>query len=154
MKKLNLGGLFWILLGIAICIQSIYLKTGNLRKPGPGFMPFLSGAFLGLLGLILTLTSISKKLKEDKEGKSQRVWAKGNWSNIFFTLIALFGYLLLLKPLGFILTTFIFLFFLFKLKEPKRWVMPLIFSVCTVVFSYLIFSVWLKCQFPKGILGL
>ncbi len=153
MRKLNLSGIFWLLLGIAICVQSVYLKIGELRKPGPGFMPFLSGAFLGLFGLILTLTSISRKFREEEEVESLRIWAKGNWGNFFFPLIALFGYLLLLKPLGFILTTFIFLFFLFKLKEPKRWGMPFIFSVCTVILSYLIFSVWLKCQFPKGIFG-
>jgi hypothetical protein len=29
--------------------------------------------------------------------------------------------------------------------------MPLVLSLFTVILSYLIFSVWLRCQFPRGI---
>jgi len=154
MKKYDrVGGLIWTILGILLCIGSVQLRLGNFNKPGPGFIPFLSGAFLILFGLILTLVTFLKESGEEEKTRNEKIWVKENWKRIFYPLFALFGYILLLDHVGFLITTFLFLFFLFKLTVPKRWTMPLILSGGTVVLSYLIFSVWLKCQFPKGILN-
>ena len=81
--------------------------------------------------------------------------ARRHWKrflNPLLTVAILLGYILLLEPLGFLLTTFVCLLFLFKLSEPRRWVMPTILSACTATLSYLIFSVWLQSQLPKGLL--
>jgi putative tricarboxylic transport membrane protein len=154
MKKYDrVGGLIWTILGILLCIGSVQLRLGNFNKPGPGFIPFLSGAFLILFGLILTLVTFLKESGEEEKTRNEKIWVKENWKRIFYPLFALFGYILLLDHVGFLITTFLFLFFLFKLTVPKRWTMPLILSGGTVILSYLIFSVWLKCQFPKGILN-
>jgi putative tricarboxylic transport membrane protein len=116
-------------------------------------MPFITGALLGLFGLILMASSIVKSLRVEGELDDKEIWVKGNWIKVLFTLIALFGYGFLLELLGFLVTTCIFLFFLFKLNEPKRWAMPLVISGITVILSYLFFAIWLKSPFPKGILG-
>jgi hypothetical protein len=110
---------------------------------------------MGLLGLLLILLTILKGLGKE-EVKSETFWLKENWENFLtalLTILTMVGYIILFRPLGFIPTTFLFLFFLFKLKEPKRWVIPMILSGVVVVLSYLLFSVWLRCQFPKGILN-
>lgn len=138
-------GLIWLFLGIGLCIGAIKLKLGGIHKPGAGLMPFLSGALLGLLGLILMFFPISNQL-----GKNGRV--KVNWK-LFLVLLISFSYLILLKPLGFLLTTFLFLFFLFEITEPKKWVMSLVFSGVAAILGYLVFLVWLGGQFPRGILG-
>ena len=151
MKKHDrVGGFIWLVLGMGICIGAIKLRLGTLLRPGPGFMPFLSGAIMGVFGLILVFSTGLTKLGEVK---SETHWVKGNLKNLLLPSLAIFGYVLLLEPLGFLITTFIFLIFLLKLKEPKRWAMPLILTASTVALSYLIFSVWLKCQFPRGILS-
>jgi hypothetical protein len=54
--------------------------------------------------------------------------------------------------LGFLLATFFFLFALFKFVEPKKWLMPFSLSLTSVILSHLVFNVWLRCQFPRGIL--
>jgi putative tricarboxylic transport membrane protein len=152
-KRVRLDGLVWLMLGIGLCIGSVKLKLGGFHTPGPGFMPFLSGALLGIFGLILIFpTARSGEGEEAKEKETSVIW---NWKKLispFLTLLILFLYLLLLEPLGFILTTFICLFFLFKLSEPRKWMRPVILSVCTSITSYLVFSVWLQCQFPRGLI--
>lgn len=152
-KRIRLDGLVWLVLGIGLCIGSVRLKLGDFHTPGPGFMPFLSGALLGIFGMILIFpTARSWKAEEAKEQKTSVMW---NWKKLtspFLTLLTLFLYLLFLEPLGFILTTFICLFFLFKLSEPRKWMRPVILSVCTSILSYLVFSVWLQCQFPRGLI--
>lgn len=156
MKKSSLlDGLVWLILGILMCIEAIKLKLGSFHTPGPGFLPFLSGALLGIFGLILIFPTTFARLGEGEETKNEKTSVIWNWKKLInpvLTLLILFVYILLLEPLGFIFTTFICLLFLFKLSEPKKWLTPLILSVCTSILSYLLFSVWLQCQFPRGLI--
>jgi putative tricarboxylic transport membrane protein len=154
-RRVPTDGLVWVLLGIGICFGSVKLKLGTFHIPGPGFLPFLSGVSLGIFGLILTFSTAFAKPGEGEEAareKSRAKWERKKFLNPLVTVLILLAYLVLLDPLGFILTTFICLLFWFKLSEPKKWLMPLILSVSTSVLSYLLFSVWLQCQFPKGLI--
>ena len=126
------------------------MKLGGLHKPGPGFMPFMAGSFLILLGLILAGSAISKRLEGEKT-RGKETWMNVNWKTLLLTLSSLFACALLLEPIGFYPTAFFFLLFLFKLTEPKRWLMPAGLAGISVILSYLIFSLWLKVQFPVGI---
>jgi putative tricarboxylic transport membrane protein len=149
------GGLVWFVLGICICIGSIQLRLGSFHTPGPGFLPFLSGGALGIFGLILLFSTTFPKPRGEEKVKSEKSLVKWNWKkflNPILILLVLLVYILLLEPIGFLLTTFICLLFLFKLSEPGKWVMPITLSFFVTTLSYLIFSVWLQCQFPKGLI--
>jgi putative tricarboxylic transport membrane protein len=151
MKKHDrFGGLFWFILGAIICIMSVKLRIGTLYKPGPGFTPFLSGAVLVVSGLILMLSTFLKQYMDEEMGS---ILVKEGRKNSLLTLLALFGYIVLLEPIGFLITTFIVLLFLFKITDTKRWLAPVVLSGSSVIVSYLVFSVWLKLQFPKGLFG-
>jgi len=149
----RMGSFFWLGLGAAICIGSIQIRLGSFHRPGPGFMPFLSGASMMLFGVILMVSTLRRADNEKGETKDTKLWTKQNWMGFCLTLLALFGYALLMDFLGFYTTTFLFLFFLFKLTEPKKWLMPLVLAGASAVLSYLIFSVWLMSQFPGGLFG-
>ncbi len=142
-------GLLWFVLGIILSIESIELKLGNLHKPGPGFVPFLSGVVLVVLGLFLLFSHILGKIK--LESNVKEIIAKENLKKLLFTFLILLGYIIAFEPLGFFLSTFLFFFLLFKLTEPKRWLMPSFISGTSVLLSYLIFCIWLRCPLPKGI---
>ena len=136
-----------------MCIGAIKLKLLDISgsRPGPGLMPFLSGTALSVSGLILIFATKSEELS-DEEVKSKNIGVS-YWRNLIFLLLILFSYVLLLDTLGFILTTFLCLFFLFKLGYPKKYLVPLVYSGITVILSHLLFCVWLRFQFPRGILG-
>ena len=154
MKKSELvGGLVWLLLGIGIAIGSVRLNLTYANNLGPGFFPFLSGLILGIFGLILILSSIFEKPEGKQEPDIKKVWLHEHWKTFFYTLTALFGYAVLLETLGFVTVTFIFLFFLFKITQSKKWLAPALLSVSAVTISYLIFCLWLRCPFPTGILN-
>ncbi|MEI9475207.1 MAG: tripartite tricarboxylate transporter TctB family protein [Deltaproteobacteria bacterium] len=111
-NRYPLRGLIWFVLGIGICIGSVKLNPGTIHKPGPGFMPLLSGGLLTVLGLILILSKLLKGSRED-DARDEKIWYKGNWNSFLYTMSALFGYYLLLEPIGFILTTLLIpLFFI------------------------------------------
>jgi putative tricarboxylic transport membrane protein len=151
-KQNQVSGFIWLLLGALLCIGSIQLNLGGFHKPGPGFMPFLTGAILVLLGFILMFSGSNGSKVEEGFGV-KRFWREKNWKNVLIPWLSLFGYLLLLQPLGFLPTSFLFLFLLFKLTKPESWLEPFLFSGATVVLTYFIFSVWLRCPFPKGMLA-
>jgi hypothetical protein len=143
------GGLTWFLLGFAYCLGAIKYKLGTFQVPGPGFMPFLAGGLLALLGLILFI-SASLKAKSRIEDNLPE---KDKAGNLLFPLGALVFYALFLERLGFLLDTFLFLLFLFKMARPKIWVLPVVLSALIVTVAHFLFSVLLQSQFPKGMWG-
>jgi putative tricarboxylic transport membrane protein len=144
----RVGGVIWLVLGIVICIGSTKLGLGAFHRPGPGFMPFLAGSLLGVLGCILTLTKTQKGLekKEDGEISIRKFLAKG-----VFAFIVSFMYIFLLEPLGFVVGTFLLFFSLLKIMGTRKWFSPFLISFFAVVLSYFVFIVWLKISFPKGV---
>jgi putative tricarboxylic transport membrane protein len=154
MRKYEISGaLLWLILGIIVCIGSIKLHLTYANNLGPGFMPFVSGLLLGLFGLILLVSSVWKQTGGEIEINDPKVFEVEKLGTVFYALLAILGYVLLLEILGFIIVTFLFTFFLFKITAPKKWAMPLILSGCTVLASYFILCVLLKNVFPRGILG-
>jgi putative tricarboxylic transport membrane protein len=151
-KSALLEGVLWFIFGMAVSAVSIKLRIGTLRSPGPGFVAFLSGAMLGLLGLVLMLSSFLKGLKNDKDEKAVEIFGKLNWRRIIMVVAVLWAYILLFQPLGFILSTFLFFFsMLYSFTKPQKWLMPLVISACTAILGYFLFSTCLGVQLPAGI---
>ncbi len=147
----RVGGVIWMAIGAALAIGSISLGLGSLHKPGAGLMPFLTGILLGSLGLLLTLLDLRNGSSvKGKEAVSLRPFlGKGALS-----LAASFLYAFVLDPLGFIVATFVLFLSLFKIMGARKWFMPILISLLAVSVSYLIFEVWLRIEFPRGILAI
>lgn len=145
----QITGLIWFAVGSGMAIEGIKLGLGKLQLPGVGFMPFLVGGVLGSCGFVLTILATLKE-----KGDGDEVWREQNWRNLVLPLLSLLFYVLLLESLGFLVTTFLFQFFLLKLTAPKSWLSPVLTSLLIAFCSYFIFSLWLKIPLPKGIWGI
>ena len=145
MSKDLTSSLFWLAIAIFFTVDSITrLKLGTLHQPGPGFFPFWGGVVLGLLSLVLLLTSLKNQHRLSLSGLK-------SWKLLLATGATL-AYLLLLETLGFVTITFLFLFLLFRL-EYKGWVFSAFFALVGAVSSYALFQLWLKTQLPAGPFG-
>jgi putative tricarboxylic transport membrane protein len=69
---------------------------------------------------------------------------------VVLALAASVAYTVALEPLGFLLTTFLFLLFLLGAIESRRSVPSIAISAATAVASHLVFKVWLGVQLPAG----
>jgi putative tricarboxylic transport membrane protein len=139
--------LFWVGLGIFVMIFSYKLGLGRLNNPDSGLMSFLLGLILVLLSLYSLILSLLKKAGDkepSKEGRSQTSYGK-----IALVLVALLMYSFILEKLGFVITTWIFLFLLFR-SMGNRWITTLIGSTFTVLATYLVFT-FFGVRFPLGI---
>ena len=151
MKKFDLiGSTFWLIIGFLICEESWRIKLGEFRNPGPGFLPFGTGLILGGLALAVLVRTLRGESSGDKA-----FWAdRSRWPKVFLTLACIFVYGVFLEPLGFLLTTFLTMGFMFRVIEPQRWRTVIAGALFSAVIAYLIFDTWLKVELPKGFLGI
>ncbi len=146
----RISSLIWLFFAIYICIESIRLPLGSWRDPGPGFLPLLVGLILGSLSIICFMQA---RMGESTDRKASW-YSRERWKNLIGVLLALLTYALLLDPLGFLVSTFLLLIFLFRFgMEPQRWFWAIGGSGIASVSCYVVFELWLKTQLPKGILG-
>jgi len=147
----QLSSAVWFGLGLAVCLGSLQYKLGTPAAPGTGFMPFLAGAAICFFSGIGLIHSTLRR----RQGEGWAPMLRGViWKNAMIILISLLAYALLLVPLGFVITTTLFIAFLLRAIVPQRWSVVIACSILTALGSYLIFEVWLKAQLPKGPLGI
>jgi putative tricarboxylic transport membrane protein len=116
---------------------------------GPGFFPIVAGGILCLLSISLFVQSL---VKGSRDGRKKSFWANPDgWKLVLLTLLPTIAYPFLLNYLGFLLATFLFLFFLFFIIGYQKWWMAAITGIVASTFVYLIFDRWLKANFPGGI---
>jgi putative tricarboxylic transport membrane protein len=128
---------------------SLKLGLGTLHKPGSGFISFWSGIILG----ILTIMMLIQNIWFDKADRAEEKKEKIHWRTVILALVSLFICILIFEPLGFIISTTLFVGFLFKGIEKKGWFATILASLLMTFASYYIFKVLLQAELPKGIFG-
>jgi hypothetical protein len=136
--------------GAITALWSLKYGFGSLSEPGVGFITFFAGAILALLSLLLLFSSLREK---GKKAGIRELWAGLDVTKVVYVLALLVAYTLVLRPGGFILCTFLLLFFLFRVKGTYGIWTTVLTSLFVTAVSYLLFQVWLQVQLPRGILG-
>ena len=153
MQKGNrLSGIFWLFLSFGIAVESYRLGVGNLHSPQAGFLPFVASIVLGVLSLLLVLSTRRRGPRGAVEAEditfNKRLLLKVVW-----VILALFLYAIFLDALGFVLVSMILIAFLLRVIEPQKWYVVALGTILIPVFAYLLFDHFLKVQLPKGIFG-
>lgn len=141
----------WIVLGISQCVGSISLGLGQITEPGTGFMPFIMGLVMIVLGVAL-LIEASSLLKKDYVKKIS-IWSEVSWKKVLYVILILVVYPIVLPKLGYLITTFLVMVLLIKSGESVKWKTAIFSGILASGFSYVIFGVWLNVPFPKGFLN-
>jgi hypothetical protein len=151
-RREKVEGPFWIGIGVIICLLGWKAKLGTFHEPGPGFAAFLTGLFVAVIGMAIALLEAFSKISRSAAFDLGSAFENISWFRIAYTMALLLGYALFLDKLGYILTTFFVMWGLFCDRKMDRWRSSFFISLGTTGASYLIFEVWLHCQFPRGIL--
>jgi putative tricarboxylic transport membrane protein len=136
---------------LGVCAGGLRLGFGTFPNPKPGFMPFLSGLFLGLLALGDLVSGAMGGGGTEKE--EEEIWRDINWRKLISTFAALFLYAASLSKVGFVLGTTLLLCFLFRMMRPRPWWVILCISACTTGLFYLGFGIVLGIPMPEGFAG-
>ena len=148
MNAERVGGLFWLAFGLAVVIGSIHLGLGTLQAPGSGFLSFSAGIFLLIMAVLVIGHSYRKGESQETFGA---IWKKTNWRRPTVVSILMLFYILTLEWLGFFLTSFIALLFLFRWVEKASWKRATLIPFGVTVFAYLLFHTMLNATLPQGI---
>jgi putative tricarboxylic transport membrane protein len=137
---------FWIVFASAAAAESWRLGFGSFVRPGPGFMPFLAALILGALAVAAFIQAILDKSGPEAGG----VFDTRDLLRVLGVIVVLAAYALSWDVVGFLTSTLLLLFFLFRCVEPLRWRMVLIASVLTLTLTYILFSTLLGARLPPG----
>ena len=143
-----LTGTFLLATGIGLGFRASQLGLGQVSDPGPGFTIFLAAAALVGLSAVLVASSLSLPRKE-ASGESDAI----RWGKIGLILVSLIAYGLVLRTLGFVLSTFLLVLIFFGLIERKTWFVALLAGVAMSLGTYVVFDWLLQARLPRGVLG-
>ena len=118
-------------------------------------VPKLWGVLLLILGIVLIVRGL-RTMKAEKAGTSEAV--KGFWADnraVVEMFVVLLVYIALIQPVGFLISTFLFLFAEFNIltyKEDRKLGFSIIFALVCAVGIYVMFKYVFKMPLPQGIL--
>ena len=150
MKSLDqTSSLFWLLVSVLVFVEAIRLGVGSVHSPDMGFMTFGASGILGILSLYQFIRASLRKGDEH----ARAPFAGTFWKRVVFVILALVVYARVMPLLGYLISTFLLMMTLYGLLERKKIWLVFTASFVTTLFTYVVFSKWLSCQFPEGLFG-
>jgi putative tricarboxylic transport membrane protein len=141
----RLSGVVVAGLGVAACVFARRLPAQTGVGLGPAFLPFWTGVVLAACGLWLCARAAVDAEVSWPGSRGFNRAASG--------LVLLLLYALALQPLGYLISTAIFLVVGILLLEPVRPTRALVFGLASAAFLFVIFRVWLRVPLPGGVVG-
>jgi len=143
MNKDHAGGLFFLLVGICFFSLSIKLPIGKFTQPGPAIFPLVLALFLSIIGLLLFFSS---------KGKPKMDWAKDfeNLAKPLAIILLTLAFIVFMGPLGYLATSFLYLFSLFFLVSGFKLFFSVSLSGILAAGSWYFFGKILGIFLPMG----
>ena len=136
-----------MILGVVVIIVSLEYGFGALKSPGPGLYPFFLGLIIVPFSIVLVILGLKSK-------KSEPLFNKSSFITFSLMVISFILWIVSLPLLGYVVATFSVTYAFCKIMKLEGWLRPFLLSICTALFVYLLFDVWLYIDLPRGILGL
>ena len=149
MTKERGGSLIFLAAGIYGLVFSIGLPFGRWNEPGPGVFPLA-------LSILLCISGIVWFVRGKTKGETRKSAGLKEFSRKYATAAQIVGltgvFILVLEPLGYLLTSILYLFVLFLwVCRYKLWVAA-VFAITFGAGSWLFFEKLLTTPLPKGFL--
>lgn len=150
-KRDIVSSLFLLALGGSFASGSFAHSIWSRYGPGPGFFPLFFGIVLAVLGALLLVdgTNRLRKEKRNKTGTDAPPFA--NLPRIAVYLLCCGCVYLAMRPLGFLITVFLFLVAAFPLAGQKSFGAGLAVAALVSVSMFLLF-LGLNVPLPFGLL--
>lgn len=147
------SSLFWAAFGCLFLVEALRQGLWLKGVPGPGFLPFFCGCALILLSLIVMIPAFLKKEggekgAEEKDSSEDSVGLK----RTLLAIVALVGFAFAIEPLGYLISTFLFMTVAGRLLEAKAWWKTLLLAFLTSALTYVLFVILLGVSLPQGLI--
>lgn len=149
-------GIFFMMLSAAVMVMARMLPKSKVMDIGPDFMPMCIGGVTFIVAAILTVLSIREfKAKAAKIVESDL--PDCDYKRVLESILLVLVYVYVLQPVGFLLSTFIFLMLQMWVLSPddergKKEIIKL--AVINLIFTLIVFFLFrygFKIVLPAGI---
>jgi putative tricarboxylic transport membrane protein len=149
-------GLAALVLGVGLFLL---VETTSIRVPetanavGPRFFPYLVGGVMVVTGLVLAALVVRRGSDAPEEAEDVDPTLPTDWRTLALLIAAFIVHILLLEPLGFVLTEALFFAAAAWVlgARGRLWLTPAVGLVLALV-AYLAFSRGLGVALPAGVL--
>jgi hypothetical protein len=132
--------------GLAVaCYAYAVLKLGSILQPDAGFLPFLSGIALVVLGICWFV------IARDLEDQKKALFEKGRWFKPALALAMMLVYAWTIEAVGYITSTLVFMLAWQLLVERERWGKTILISLLGTAAMYVLFRYFLKVPVPPEV---
>jgi len=135
------AGIMYMVIGLFFAILATQYPMGTAAKMGPGYFPFYLGILMFLLGVLVAVKAFSAKAAIESIPKF-------NWRIIAQITGSVVLYGLLLPRLGFLVAVVVLVLVSASASKEFTWKGSLINAGFLVAFTYSVFVLGLKLQFP------
>lgn len=143
------SGLLILAIAAGMILWSLKLPVGTINSPGPGLFPLILAVLLAVLSAGLIFEQVRGGFNTGFVADVVR--EEGARVAVFCVLY--FAHVLTFERVGFILSTGVFLVFVYVLILRKGIVTATAYAVFVTVPIYLIFDRLLSVSLPAGLLG-
>jgi len=157
-KRNILSSLVLILFSTVFLIYTTRYPLDNWESPGPAVFPLILGAVLlalaawQLLHALWTLKKSGGGQDRDRRGLKRFLSDNPGEAKVLWLTVMLILYILFMTWIGFFVSTFCLVVFSSRLMETKDWGRPVVLAAGVSLSCYLLFELWLKLSFPRGLL--
>lgn len=151
-------GVVMLALSAFYLIFAFQIKTRPKLVPSYSsaqIVPILLGTLLAILSVILIVQGVRKMRACNAQEGEDKKSSREDTISVVLTIAVILGYILLMQPLGFCLSTVLYLFLQMVVLAPKTKRNYLLFAIVAVVFTALIFVAFrmgLQQMLPRGVI--
>lgn len=150
MKKYDrIAAVTLIVLALAAAVYAVVdLQLGTMRHPDAGALPFLASL------VVVATAAIWLVELRGPDPEPRPFWEKGAWVKPLLAVAFLTLYAATMEPLGYVLSTLLFLALWMFLVERVKWLQALLVTVLGTAGMYILFVILLGVPVPVSIIGL
>lgn len=149
--------LFWVLLGLATCWQSVALGLSGPGGPGSGLFPLLGALLVAVPGAVMLVAQAFRggaAAMRGEELASQFWLARGAPLRVAWLVVVTAAMILAIPHLGFALAGALGIPLLFRTVSPEApWWFAVLVGVVAAAAVHIVFAVLLGTPLPRGPLG-
>ncbi|MEK6266283.1 MAG: tripartite tricarboxylate transporter TctB family protein [Clostridium sp.] len=154
------SGILFLVYGICLLVGSLFIKNSGLTKLGAGFIPEIVSILMIALSTILVIQGwFEMKLTKAQVNNLTKTKEAEKVDNktVLMTMVIIIVYVALLKSVGFIIMSILYLFCQMVLLENtklnrKKIIILLIIAIVTPIIINYIFGQFFNLTLPEGIL--
>ncbi|MBN1828062.1 MAG: tripartite tricarboxylate transporter TctB family protein [Deltaproteobacteria bacterium] len=152
MTKDRYVGIFSVLAGLVYLASAIAIPVFEVSDDiGPRTFPILVSIVVIICGTFVLINDIRSTKRTVFSW--QFIVQKDIWLRIALTIAGGIVYGLVLDWLGYVITTFIFMSYVFSYINVGKYVENIFIAFAFSTISYTVFAIILKLSLPRGLLG-